>query len=156
MVTLAGTVATEVLLEERFTNWPPAGAGPERVTVRFAEEPTETGRPCGVNVNEAVTWTASVAVAYPEAEAPMLAEPGARPVITGCVTGALDPSGMKTVVEESPATAELLLPRVTVTPPAGAFPDKLTWTGVDWPSPTVTAPGSTTVPKVTTFTVPAP
>ena len=78
MVTVAGTVATAALLEERFTTWPPAGAGPESVTVRFADEPVGTGRFGGVKVNPAVTCTVALADVYPGAEAPMMVEPEER------------------------------------------------------------------------------
>jgi hypothetical protein len=67
IVTLAGTVATETLLLERFTTAPPAGAGPVRVTV-----PTEDVPPLrldGFSVNEesvaGTTVNVAVAVAPP-------------------------------------------------------------------------------------------
>ena len=41
-VTLAGTVATDVLLLERVTTAPPVGAGPLRVTVPVEEVPPVT------------------------------------------------------------------------------------------------------------------
>jgi len=52
-VTLAGTVATEVLLLLIVTRAPPPGAGPFSVTVPVDELPPTTG--FGLNVTE-VTW----------------------------------------------------------------------------------------------------
>ena len=62
MVTLAGTVAAAVLLLERVTDAPPAGAGPLSVTVPVEELPPVTlaglrlneERVAGVTVSKAV------------------------------------------------------------------------------------------------------
>ena len=62
MVTLAGTVAAEVLLLDSVTTAPPEGAGPLNVKVPVEDVPpfTETGlratvlRPAGVTVRDAV------------------------------------------------------------------------------------------------------
>ena len=56
-VTVAGTVALLVSLELRLTTKPPAGAGPDRFSVRFPILPTVTdsGDPVKFNVADTVT-----------------------------------------------------------------------------------------------------
>ena len=46
-----------------------------------------------------------------------------------------------------------LLPRVTVTPPAGAGEGNVTGNATDWPNPTVVLDGKPITPTFTTFTV---
>lgn len=61
-LTVAGTVATAVLLELTFTVKPPAGAAPESVKVRFWATNPEMVRVAGVNAIVAVTGTEAVLV----------------------------------------------------------------------------------------------
>src|SRR4051794_21208248 len=82
----------------------------------------------------------------------MVTLPGARPLIAGCVAGALVPAGMNAVAAERDAMLASLLVNATVTPPAGAFEDNVTWSGVDCPIPILAPPGRTTVPNNTTVT----
>jgi hypothetical protein len=55
--TLPGTVATPVLLEFRLTAKPPAGAGVDRLSVRFCVLPTVIVRLPGVKLSGAGTVT---------------------------------------------------------------------------------------------------
>lgn len=68
--------------------------------------------------------------------------------MVGCVA----PAGMVTVAGEM-VTLLLSLDKVTVTPPAAAAADKVTWKAVDWPSPTLTPEGNPMVPMLCTVTV---
>jgi hypothetical protein len=125
-VTLAGTVATPVLLLERVTTVPADGAGPEIVTV-----PVEGDSPLtvvGFKVRELATgvWIVSVVVRL----TPRL------PVIVTlvfAVTGLLVTVKVAVVAPAATVTVAgtvvsvvLLVDRVTVAPPVGAGPVKVT------------------------------
>jgi len=60
-VTVAGTVAALVLLDERFTVVPPAGAGADKVRVRFCVPGPVKVRPGGENTMVAITWSVEFA-----------------------------------------------------------------------------------------------
>ena len=81
MVTDAGMVTIPAVPVLKLASKPPAGAGPERVSVRFCVCPAETVRLGGVSVSVAVVCTALLLVPKPGAEALMVAGPGATPVI---------------------------------------------------------------------------
>jgi len=78
-VTVEGTVAIWVFVELRFTVRPDAGAGPERVNVRFCVVGPTMVRLLGEKPMLAVTWTVCALVVYPGAEAVMLADPTFAP-----------------------------------------------------------------------------
>ena len=59
-VTVAGTVAIDVLLELKLTVSPPAGAGPERVSVRFCETAPLIVIEAGENAMDPVVVTCCV------------------------------------------------------------------------------------------------
>jgi hypothetical protein len=83
-VTVAGTVATEGLLELRLTMTSIDG-GPDRVSVRFCGVFPVSARLGGVKLMEKpeVTCTCALAGINPPAEAVMVADPRLRPVIFG-------------------------------------------------------------------------
>jgi hypothetical protein len=74
------TVATPVLLELTLNVKPPAGAGPDKVSVRFCVAVPLMARFCGVKLMVAVTWTSLLAVVYRADEALMAAVPRFMPV----------------------------------------------------------------------------
>lgn len=84
---VVGTVATEVLLELRFTVSPDAGAGADKVSVRFCVAAPEMTRLGGVKLTLALICTEVVADAYPGADEVMVALPILAPVICGCAAG---------------------------------------------------------------------
>ena len=114
---VAGTFTMPPGLALRLTVSPPAGAGPDRVTVKFLDSVPVSVRLAGVKLSEAVVCTVRVAVPYPGAEAVMLAEPTFTPVTCGCAAGCVCPAGMSTDVGEMLTFAGSLLESVTVTPP---------------------------------------
>lgn len=110
-VTNGGTVATAVLLDCRFTTMPPAGAGPDSVTVITVVWPVPTivtGEGDVDRVNP--TFTVEVAGASPGAETVTDVEPAAMPLT---LTGVLDvvcPAEMEIVagvIVATPVLAEL-------------------------------------------------
>lgn len=125
-VTVAGTVATAVLLLERETMTPPLGAGALSATLPVEEDPPVTlsglsesevrvgpGGGCGVTVRDAVWVT-------PAKDAEMMTEVEA---VTGKVvtlkTAVAAPAGTVTLAG-TVATVVLLLERATMAPPVGA------------------------------------
>lgn len=146
IMTDAGTVATAGFVELRLTGKPPAGAGPESVSIRFCVAVPAIVRFCGEKLSDAVTCTDWVAEPKPGADAVMVAGPTPTPLIRGWVAGAFDPAGILTFVTESVARDALLVVRDTVTPPAGAFAESAICTGVDWPRPIVEPVGMTMDP----------
>jgi len=125
-VTLAGTVATEVLLLESATTAPPAGAGPLSVTVPVEELPPVVLD--GFNISEVRAGGSTVIVAV------CVAPPNAA-VITAVVADATGfvvtvnvvvvvPSGIVTVA--GTLTDGSLLDKETTAPPTGAGPLSVT------------------------------
>jgi hypothetical protein len=78
--------------------------------------------------------------------------PGIRPVTVGCVAGVVAPAAMKTLAGDTVTLVLSLLARLTVTPPAGAFWDRVTVNGFDWPKFTEVVAG-TPIDIWVTFTV---
>jgi len=79
-VTVAGTVATPVLLEARLTVTPPVGAAADSVSVRVALAVAATEIVEGVTLTPAVTDTGCAAEIYPGAVAVMFADPTLTPL----------------------------------------------------------------------------
>jgi hypothetical protein len=132
MVTLAGTLATAVLLLERVTRAPPVGAGPLSAKVPLEGDPPitlfglsvsevrvgpEAGG--GVTVRDAVRVTPAW-----EAEIVTDVELATAIVVTWNVPIAV-PAGMVTLAGTVAADV-LLLERETTVPPAGAGPLRVT------------------------------
>lgn len=131
ILTLAGKVATAVLLLERETSAPPAGAGPLKATV-----PAEADLPftlagfnvielsvgpetCGVTVSEAVRVS-------PEYDAEMVTDAEAVTASVDTGKGAVAiPDGTVTLTG-TVATAVFPLESETTTPPLGAAPVNIT------------------------------
>jgi len=82
-VTVAGTVAKFVWSEARLTVKPPVGAGPDKVTVRLPVCPCMMFCVGGVNVIVNVACTVAVAVVKFVAEAVIVDDPNATPVMVG-------------------------------------------------------------------------
>ena len=142
-VTVAGTVAPPVLLLDRLTTRPPAGAADPMVTVPV-ELPNPPITDDGLNVTllTAKGLTMSVPDALEALKAPpivtLVAVETTRDVT---VNVALDaPAGTSTVAGTVAAPA-LLLVKVTVAPPVGAFAFSVT-VPVELPLPPSTAEGS--------------
>ena len=151
--TVAGTVATLVLLELRLMVRPPAGAGADRFKVRFCVAVPVMVRLVGEKLALAVTCTLWLAEVYPGAEALMLADPKLTPLTCGCVDGVVCPAAMLTLVGDTVTFVVSLLLRVTVTPPAGAAVPSVTANCADWLGPTVMPEGSVIVPGAATVTL---
>ena len=121
---LVGTVATPLLSELRLITRP-AGAGLDRVKLRFCVWPTaRLLRVAGEKPSVELTVMVSVALTRPLAVAVITAEPKLTPVIWGKVAGVVVPAGINT----DGLTVTLLvspLIREMVTPPAPAGADKL-------------------------------
>lgn len=131
MVTLSGTVATDVSLLDSATTTPPAGAIPFRVTVATEEEkPPVTVD--GFNVSD--TSTGGTTVSDADCDAPLPEEAVTVTVVelmTGVVVtvklAVVAPAATVTVpLPGTAATAALLLERETTAPPAGAGPFRFT------------------------------
>jgi len=154
-VAVEGTVAALVLLELRLTVRPPAGALPERTSVRGCVERVVNVRLFVENAIVAVTCTAVAPPVYPGAATLIVAGPGARPVNCGCATGLVCPEPM-TMVEELTETFEgSLLVRVSVIPVGGAGEPSVMASPAVWPSGIERLDGTVMAPRSTTLTVAA-
>ena len=112
--------ATPGLSELNVAKNPAGGAAVDRRRKTICVEPAGSIRFGGENVSVAPTGTTLVAVAYPGAEAVMVADPILIPLSWGWDAGAVEPPGIKMLAGETLTRDELLLVNVTVTPPAGA------------------------------------
>ena len=83
----------------------------------------------------------------------MFAAPTLTPVTVGCAGGPVCPAAIVTVAADMVTLELSLLPRDTVTPPAGAGEGNVTGNAIDWPNPTVVLDGKPIAPTFTTFTV---
>ena len=143
----AGTVATPGLLELNETVRPVAGAGDERFKTRFCAPDPLIASDGGEKLSVAPTCTNWLADAYPDADAPMVAEPKLTPVTLGCETGAVAPPGMNTVGGAIVTLFKSLLLKATTTPFSGAGTVRFTGIGRDWLGPTVRLPERLIVPE---------
>ena len=123
---------------------PPAGAGADKVRVRFPVAVPVMGRFAGEKTTVALTCTTWLAGVYPGAVAVMFADPRPTPVTCACVVGVVAPAG--TITLEVIVTREESAVSVTVTPPAGAGVDSVTGNGAVSPSPTFSPVGIVIVP----------
>jgi hypothetical protein len=119
-VTLAGTVATEVLLLARVTDVPPVGAGPPRVTVPVAVplEAMEFGDTVSAVSAAGLTVRFVLTVVEPRVAeiCAVVAVPTA--VVETVKVPVLEPAA--TVTDAGTVAAAFPLARVTVVPPVGA------------------------------------
>jgi hypothetical protein len=129
-VTLADTVAADVLLLERVTKTPPVGAGPLSVTVPVEEVPPVTLDGLR-DTEDKVTAGVTVKIAV------LVVPAGYDPEIVTCVelatvlvvtenVAVVDPAGTVTLGAATCATPVLLLERLTTAPPVGAGPLRVT------------------------------
>lgn len=137
-VIVAGTVPTDVLLLERFTTIPPAGAAPVSVTVPVDDAGCVTVVGFRVKLNSVGGFTVRVALwVGPPVHAPVMCavdvETTGRLVTVNVVE--LLPDGTVTVVTDRVATAVLSLATFTTTPPVGAVEFNVT-VAVDVAPPT--------------------
>ena len=152
-VTLVGTVAAEVLLETRLKVNPEAGAGVDKTSDRFCVVVAVTVAVEGEKLMLALTVTGWLADVKPGADAVMVAFPKLMPVTCGCVEGVVAPGAITTLAGDIETLVLSLLERETVTPPAGAGPDRVTGNGADTPGPTDTFAGNVIPPITVTFAV---
>src|SRR5208283_3101347 len=108
-VTVAGTVATLVLLELRVMVRPLDGAGADRVSVKVCVTAPLMVKVEGTKLAVAFTWTACVVAVKPEAAAVTFTEPRFTAVTCGCVTGTCAPAGMTTLAGDMVRIVESLL-----------------------------------------------
>ena len=100
-VTVEGTDATVGSVEIRLIITPPAGAGNDRVRVRFCVPRPENESDGGANTAFAITCTVELAGAYPVAVAVILTVPKLTPDTVGWTAGTVCPAGMVTDAAES-------------------------------------------------------
>ena len=152
-VTLAGTVATVVELLERLTTAPPVGAGPLRVTVPVDGFPPFTL--VGFSVNEltvgVVTVSVAVVVAVPYLEVIVTEVLDARAEVVIVKLAEVAPAATVTLAGVCAADV-LLLDRVTIAPPVGAAPVRVT-VPVDEVFPTTEVGFKVSVDRVAAVTV---
>ena len=141
--TLAGAVATLVLLELRLIVRPLADAGTDRINERFwvpvpliVRLPGEKLIVVFVGPPE-VTCTCPLAGENPLATADIIADPMLAPVTTGARLGADAFCGINIFSGATVAFDGSLLLNVMNTPPAGAAVPNVTGNGPDWPGGTV-------------------
>ena len=121
-VTLAGTWAAAVLLLDRVTTAPPAGAGPSSVTVPVDELPPRTE--LGLKLTALSTAAVTVKVAFwvlpyvPETFSEVSLATG----LVVAVKVAVVVFAASVTLAGTWAAAALLLDSITVAPPAGAGP----------------------------------
>jgi len=150
--TLAGTVATVVLLEFRLTTRPVDGAAVERVRFRFDVVFVPIAYDVDEKVIVAPTCTCRRATGNPVAEAVNVVDPKLTPFTVGCEAGAVLPWAMNTVGDETVAADVLLLASEMVTPPDGAGPARLTCSVADWLGPMMAGPCKLSWPRLPTVT----
>ncbi|MBN9662325.1 MAG: hypothetical protein J0H49_29270 [Acidobacteria bacterium] len=120
-------VVSAVLLSERVTCWPPAGAATERVTVQVAELPE--GREAGEH-ERVLGMSGAVTVTEAVLEVPLAAAVMTTAVLEVTEAAVAEkeaevaPAG--TVTEAGMVRAALLSERVTNWPPVGAAPESVT------------------------------
>ena len=148
-------VATEGLLELRFTNTPSIDGIAFSRRYRSPCAPTPTIVSVGVTqVSVAFTFTVNgVAAVYAAAVAVIVAAPTFTAVNCGCAAGCVAPAGMVTEVGVTVSLCVSLLARFTVVPPAGAGLDKVTVSVPVWLSTIVAGPERLIVPGGSTVTV---
>ena len=129
MVIVAGTVPTEVLLLERLTTNPSAGAGPEIVTVPVDGSGCVTVVGLSVRLESVGGFTVRVALLLPPpvSVAEMIAVDAADTgmLVTVNVVELL-PEGTVTELTDRVATAVLLFATLTTIPPVGAVVFRVT------------------------------
>jgi hypothetical protein len=140
IVTVAGTVATAVLLETRLKVRPPAGAAAERLSGRL-----RVARPVMVallwpKAIVALTCTVALALVMPVPDALIFAEPRLTPVMVGCVAGAVWPAKMVIVAGETVSFVVSLLASAIVKS-VGAALARVTGKVTVAPKPTAGAEG---------------
>ncbi len=156
-VTLAGTVAAEVLLLARVTNVPPLGAGPPSVTVPCEMLPPRTVLGFSVTDEAPVRGktVSEVVVVTPPKPAEIVTGVDVVTALVVTVNVALvDPAGTMTLAG-TVAAEVLLLDSVTAAPPDGAAPLRVT-VPCDVPPPTTllglnVSPLATTTPGPSTL-----
>jgi hypothetical protein len=149
-VTVAGTVATVVSPELSLTT-SVAGAGAERFSVRFCVAVPLIVRLTGekfmvglVGEEPPVTCTCPLAIAYPGAEAVIVADPALLPVTIVTTRGAVTvPPDTKSVDGNTVAMEGLLVASVMKTPPTGAAVPNATGKLTVSPGASVTLTGRT-------------
>jgi hypothetical protein len=149
-VAVAGTVATSVFDELRFTLRPPAGAAPESVRVTLCG-PNEVAVSVGCgHPTVAAIVTVWLEFVYPGADALIVVEPTLTPFTLGCVAGVVCPAAIVTVAGVTVALLGSALLKVTVTPPAGAATGSVTVKVAGPARGAVTPEGNPIGPAVTT------
>ena len=151
-LTVAGTVATAVLLELRAIVSPLGGAGPERLKVRFCAAPVPIVRLLGEKPTLPVTVTGWLAGRNPRAEALIFATPRFTAVTCGCVVGVNCPAAIVTFAGDTVTFEESLLANETVTPFEAAGEGSVTGNGTERPRPIVTLDGRMIGAELTTDT----
>jgi hypothetical protein len=127
IVTLAGTIATKMLLLERATTAPSLGAGPLNVTVPVAELPPVTLE--GFSFSEASTGGTTVSEAdcvTPPKTAEIVTDVAVATALVCIVRAALVAPAGTVTLDGTVATPVLLLERATTAPPLGAGPFNVT------------------------------
>jgi hypothetical protein len=127
IVTLAGTLATKMLLLERATTAPSLGAGPLNVTVPVAELPPVTLE--GFSFSEASTGGTTVSEAdcvTPPKTAEIVTDVAVATAPVCSVKAALVAPAETVTLDGTVATPVLLLERATTAPPLGAGPFNVT------------------------------
>jgi hypothetical protein len=126
IVTVAGTVATEVVPDVSAIERPPVGAGAEMVTVPVEGAGPTTDVGLSVNVVTAPGLTVTVVVTVEMPVVALIVAVVAVPtaVVVAVKVAVVAPAG--TVTEPGTTTAGLLEDSVTVVPPEAALPVKVT------------------------------